>query len=40
MDATVENIVSYGAFFALEDDCSGFVHISQVRWTSQEVYQI
>lgn len=27
----MENIVPYGAFFALEDGCSGFVHISQVK---------
>lgn len=31
IEATVENIVPYGAFFALEDGCSGFVHISQVN---------
>lgn len=31
MPATVENIVSYGAFLRLEDGCSGFVHISQVE---------
>lgn len=31
LSAKVENIVSYGAFFALEDNCSGFVHISQVQ---------
>lgn len=33
VSAKVENIVSYGAFFGLEDGCSGFVHISQVRLT-------
>ena len=31
ISAKVENIVSYGAFFGLDDGCSGFVHISQVR---------
>lgn len=30
ISAKVENIVSYGAFFGLDDGCSGFVHISQV----------
>lgn len=31
ISAKVENIVSYGAFFGLDDGCSGFVHISQVH---------
>lgn len=34
ISAKVENIVSYGAFFGLEDGCSGFVHISQVFFFS------
>ena len=36
ISAKVENIVSYGAFFGLEDGCSGFVHISQARISPHE----
>ena len=38
ISAKVENIVSYGAFFGLEDGCSGFVHISQARSSRKTKY--
>eukprot|EP00752_Nemacystus_decipiens_P011220 g9970.t1 len=40
ISATVENIVSYGAFFSLEDGCSGFVHISQMSPTGEHVADV
>ncbi|CAN0378563.1 unnamed protein product, partial [Hapterophycus canaliculatus] len=40
ISAKVENIVSYGAFFSLEGDCSGFVHISQMSPTGEHVSDV
>ncbi|CAM9313387.1 unnamed protein product [Ectocarpus sp. 6 AP-2014] len=40
VSAKVENIVSYGAFFGLEDGCSGFVHISQMSPTGEHVADV
>eukprot|EP00903_Cladosiphon_okamuranus_P009756 g9275.t1 len=40
ISAKVENIVSYGAFFGLEDGCSGFVHISQMSPTGEHVSDV
>lgn len=40
ISAKVENIVSYGAFFGLDDGCSGFVHISQLSPVGEHVSDV